>query len=175
MLTFQVFSFCRVIHLAKNVRLTTVVDSKYNTGKLEKAFLNLFKVTDSYFECIKTEDDGLKGLVTFTQCTGNHGIKEENKNKFTVVKPGKYFVSLSAYIQNYEGGVFELTLLLGDRRMVSVQSDHEDDGNGFTGAGTVYSDRILYLSKNDELQLRVSKVEGGSLLNTASLNFIRLP
>ena len=117
------------------------------------------------------------GLVTFKWCGGNYGVEDvdNNHNKFKIVKSGKYYLSLTAYIKNYEGGYFRLELKKGDKTIVSATSDHEDDGEGFNGGGNVYTDNIWYLKSGDVLHVDITKANNGSKLTTASINIFRLP
>ena len=137
----------------------------------------MFKLTNSWFYCIKTSADGNKGLVTFKWCGGNYGVEDvdNNHNKFKIVKSGKYYISLTAYIESYEGGFFQLVLKREDKPIVSVQSDHEDDDKGFTGGGNVYEQNIWNLNSGDVLHVDITVAEKGSKLTTASVNIFRLP
>ena len=138
----------------------------------------MFKLTNAWFYCIKTSDDGAKGIVTFTWCGGNYGVEdvEGDHNEFRITWPGKYYLSVSAYVQNYEGGVFQMRLKKKDNTddIATIFSDHEDDGEGFTGGGNVYQDNIYYLSSGDVLDVDITHADKGSKLTTASISMFWL-
>ena len=68
-----------------------------------------------------------------------------------------------------------MQLKRGDYHIISIASDHEDDGEGFTGGGNVYADNIWYLNSGDVLHVDITEADTGSKLTTASINIFRLP
>jgi hypothetical protein len=172
---------CRIQDLDKNDKLVTKITDVESNDKLTKAYFSMFKLSDdSWFNCINGRmegQDGRTGLVTFTWCGGNFGVEDVNNkhDTFKITKSGKYYISLTAYIKHYEGGFFAVKLKRGDSTVITLESDHKDDGEGFTGGGNVYKDNIWKLYVGDVLTVSIATAEDGSKLTTAGLNMFILP
>ena len=68
---------CRVISLDSGERLETrITDSagEANT-KLRQAVMSIFKIVGDALGCIKNDDDGVEGIVTFSFYT-EYGIRD---------------------------------------------------------------------------------------------------
>ena len=71
-------------------------------------------------------------------------------------KPGTYLVSLSAYVKNYDVAVFQIAVKKGEHNnIVTLYSDHEDDVDGFDGAGTISKSTIYHLDHGDEISVEI--------------------
>jgi len=167
---------CRIKELSVNDVIVTQISQVESGDKLTRAYLSMFKLTDTWFNCVKNEDDGAKGRVSFTGCAGNYGVEDvdNDHNEFKILKSGKYHLSLAAYIKNYSGGHFAVRLERGDKSIITVRSDHEDDSDGFDGAQTVYRDNIWYLNEGDVLKVTITEASEGSKLSSAYVNMHRL-
>merc|ERR1712218_650095 len=126
---------CRVISLDSGEQLETrITDSagEANT-KLKQAVMSIFKIDGDALDCIKNDEDDVKGTVTFSSCS-EYGISDVDSKhrRFKVKKAGTYFVSLSAYVMNYGGGLFQIAVKKGeDYNILTLYSEHEDDDDGF--------------------------------------------
>ena len=71
-------------------------------------------------------------------------------------KPGTYLVSLSAYVKNYDVAVFQIAVKKGEHNNnVTLYSHHEDDVDGFDGAGTISNSTIYHLDHGDEISVEI--------------------
>ena len=170
---------CRIVSLDAGQKLETrITDSagEENT-KLTKAWMSIFKIVGDMLGCLKDDDDGAVGLVTFSSCPRTSGIRDiDDKHKrFKVDKPGTYFISLSAYVKNYDGGWFQMAVKKReDFNILTVYSDHEDDDDGFVGGDTVYKGVIHYLDQDDEISVEILDADKDSKLTNAMLNIFAL-
>ena len=170
---------CRVVSLDAGQRLETrITDSagEENT-KLTKAWMSLFKIVGDALGCLKNDDDGAEGIVTFFSCDLSVGIidVDDKHRRFKVTKPGTYFVSLSAYVMNYDGGWFQIAVKKReDHNILTLYSDHENDGDGFVGGGTIYKGVIHYLDQDDEISVEILIADKDSKLTSSMLNIFAL-
>ena len=170
---------CRVVSLDSGQRLETrITDSagEENT-KLTKAWMSVFKIVGDALGCLKSDDDGVVGIVTFSSCDRVSGIidVDDKHRRFKVNKPGTYFVSLSAYVKNYEGGWFQIAVKKReDYNILTLHSDHENDDDGFVGGDTIYKGAIHYLDQEDEISVEILDADEDSKLTNAMLNIFAL-
>ena len=90
-------------------------------------------------------------------------------------KPGTYLVSLSAYVKNYDVAVFQIAVKKGEHNnIVTLYSDHEDDVDGFDGAGTISKSTIYHLDHGDEISVEILSADGDSKLTNAMISIFAL-
>ena len=138
--------------------------------------MSIFKIVGDALGCVKNDEDGVNGIVTFSFCS-EYGITDVDgkHRRFKVKKAGTYFVSLSAYVKNYGGGYFKTGVKKeSDYTILSLYSDHEDDYDGFVGGDTIYKGVIHYLDQDDVISVEILNSDKEDKLTYAMLNIFAL-
>ena len=151
---------CKLIKLSAFEAIQTTILYTKEGNKLVSAELFMFRVLSDWMGCYWFSDTGRgldRGLVTYTSCVSSDVQEVHTQpSHFMVKKSGRYYVSLSAYANDYNGEFYKIHMKKGDEEMFSIGSDHEDNHYSFEGGSSMYRGEVWELAEGDKLYVEIT-------------------